>query len=221
MFLKDRDILFIHIPKTCGKLITDNLRKNSKVFFYGHYPYKIWKDLYPIINNNTIIFSFIRNPWSKMLSLYIYSLKNHRNIVPWFSQKDDIDLNFNKWLKWNYTENIEKLKNSKIVNIKTNNIDMISNFELNFSNQVNLLCYENGKINDNITIIKYEDFCKNNNIIIDFFNKNKLVDHNFNRIINASEHKPYNTYYNDESIQLIKNYFSIDIEKFDYKFESI
>ncbi len=221
MFLKDKNILFIHIPKTCGKLITENMSKNSENFYYGHYPFKIWKDLYPMIDSNTIIFSFIRNPYDKMLSFYIYTLKNHRTIVPWFSQKNDIDFNFNKWLKWNYNENITNLKKSKINNIKTNNIEMICNFELNFSNQYNLLLYENSNINENITNFKYEDFCKNNNIIIDFFNKNNLLNYNFNQIVNSTQHKHYSTYYNDESIQLIKKYFSLDIEKFNYKFEII
>ena len=103
----------------------------------------------------------------------------------------------------------------------TNNIETISHFELNFSNQYNLLSYENGNINENITIIKYEDFCKNNNIIKEFFNKNNLVNYDFDRILNCSQHEHYSKYYNDESIQLIENYFSKDIQMFNFKFETI
>ena len=221
MFLKDRDILFIHIPKTCGKLITNNMEKNSNLYFYGHYPYKIWKDLHPNISNSTIIFTFVRNPWDKMVSLYFYTLNIYREMGPFFSNYEYINNDFNEWLAWNYNENIEKLKITKSINGKTNNIEHISHFELNFKNQIDLLTYENGNINENITIIKYENFCENNNIIKDFFNKNNLVNYDFNRKLNVTQHEHYSKYYNDKSIQLIEKYFSKDIQMFNYKFETI
>lgn len=220
MYLIDKDVLFIHIPKTCGKLITDNLAKNSNNNAYGHFPYKIWKDLYPKINNNTNIFTFIRNPWDKMVSFYCYTLKNHRNSVIWFSKKDDIDFDFNKWLAWNYNTNINNLKKSKIVDLKTNEIEMISNFELNFYNQVYLLYDKDNLLNQNIHIIKYEDFCNNNNIIEEYFEKNNLMNYDFNRTINSSEHDNYTNYYDEESIKLIEKYFKQDIKSFNYKYNN-
>ena len=39
----NKNILFVHIPKTCGKLITNNMARNSKVHYYGHYPFKTGK----------------------------------------------------------------------------------------------------------------------------------------------------------------------------------
>lgn len=120
-------------------------------------------------------------------------------------------------LYWKY----RKFKNSKIVSHKGNSVEIISNFELNFSNQVNLLSYENGNLNTNIKIIKYEDFCKNHNIITDYFDEIKLLNYDFERKLNTCNHKHYSKYYHDESIELIKYYFSKDIKMFNYKFETI
>ena len=218
MFLKDKNILFIHIPKTAGKLITNNLFKNSDDICYGHYPFKIWQDKYKSINNSTIIFTFVRNPWDKMVSLYHYSLKYDRNIVCWFSQIDEIDFDFNKWLKWNYNDNINVLKTTKITPETTNNIEMISDFELNFFNQLNLLTDNDNNKNDDITIFKFEDFKKSTKNIKEFFKNNNLNIYDFSKIVNSVNHKHYSEYYNDESKKLIEKYFSIDITFFNYIF---
>lgn len=220
MYLIDKDVLFIHIPKTCGKLITDNMARNSLKPAYGHFPYKIWKDLYPNIGINTKLFTFVRNPFDKMISFYFYTLKNDRHIVPWFSKDDSIDFDFNKWLAWNYNTNINYLKKSKIVDLKTNEIEMISNFELNFYNQVYLLYDKDNLLNQNIHIIKYEDFCNNNNIIEEYFEKINLTNYDFKKVVNKSKHNHYTSYYNEESIKLIEKYFEEDLKVFNYKFNN-
>jgi hypothetical protein len=220
MYLIDKDVLFIHIPKTCGKLIVDNMGKNSIKPAYGHFPYKIWKDLYPNISNNTKLFTFVRNPFDKMISFYFYTLKNDRHIAPWFSKDDSIDFDFNNWLAWNYNTNINNLKKSKIVDLKTNEIEMISNFELNFYNQIYLLYNKDNLLNLNIHIIKYEDFCNNNNIIEEYFEKINLTNYDFRRVVNNTSHNHYSTYYNKESIKLIEKYFEEDLKVFNYKFNN-
>jgi hypothetical protein len=227
MYLIDKDVLFIHIPKTSGKLITDNMAKNSIKPAYGHLPYKIWKDLYPNIGANTKSFTYVRNPFDRMISLYFYGLSLDRyeapqvkRIAPWFSKDDSIDFDFNKWLEWNYNTNINNLKKIKAVDLKTNEIEMISYFELYFSNQIYLLYDKDNVLNQNIHIIKYEDFCSNNNIIEEYFEKINLTNYDFRRVVNESKHNHYTSYYNQESIKLIKKYFEEDLKVFNYKFNN-
>lgn len=227
MYLIDKDVLFIHIPKTSGKLITDNMSKNSIKPVYGHYPYKIWKDLYPNIGANTKSFTYVRNPFDRMISLYFYGLSLDRYIAPqvkmiapWFSKDDSIDFDFNKWLEWNYNTNINNLKKIKAVDLKTNEIEMISHFELYFSNQIYLLYDTDNVLNQNIHIIKYEDFCSNNNIIEEYFEKINLTNYDFRRVVNESKHNHYTSYYNQESIKLIEKYFEEDLKVFNYNFNN-
>ena len=198
MYLIDKNILFIHIPKTAGNLVTTNLAYNTNNCKYGHFPYKIWVDLYSNINNDTKIFSLIRNPFDKMISLYFYSLKKDRRHVSWFSQDDKIDYDFNKWLRWNYNENLNNIKNRKIINIKTKNVEMISDFNLNFTNQYYLLTDISNNLNKNIEIIYYENFKNDSTILENYFDKNNLKNYNFKRILNNSQHKHYSEYYNEE-----------------------
>jgi len=219
MYIPQLNLLFIAIPKTSGNLITSEITKKRFRIKYGHYPLKIWQEKFKI-NNKTTIFTIVRNPYEKMISLYFYTLKKHRKIVPWFSQNDDIDYDFNKWLEWNYNDNLEKLKKSKITNEKCGNVEMISNFELNFSNQLDLLKDKNGILDESIIIFEFQDLKEKKYLpLIQLLNEKKISNLNFNQIVNSSEHNHYSSYYNQKSKILIEKYFEDDIKYFGFKFK--
>jgi hypothetical protein len=68
------NFLFIHIPKTGGTSINNTFEKNNlktwnTVEDYGHDPLYILKKN-NIINNNTFIFSIVRNPYTRAFSYW-------------------------------------------------------------------------------------------------------------------------------------------------------
>ena len=64
MYLKDKNILFIHIPKTAGGTITKQLERNSNGnILYCHFNLISWKNIENINIDSTYIFSIVRNPW--------------------------------------------------------------------------------------------------------------------------------------------------------------
>jgi hypothetical protein len=202
MYLKDKNILFIHIPKTAGKWITNELGKNSLHKYYGHFPYYNWISIHPEINNSTKIFTIIRNPWDKIVSLYYYTLSDKANLC-WFSKNDDIDLDFNKWLTWVY-KNKEIIKNYKMVE---NCPNVINNFDLHFSNQTNFIKNNKTIINDNITVFKFEDITNNNEILVNLFRKWGLSHYNFGEKINSSKRGKYTELYNENTKKLVYTHF--------------
>ena len=89
--------IFIHIPKTCGQTVKASIPydlkescewfglknldtrcfKNYKFRNLYHLSYNEIKDVYPNINTNDyFIFTFVRNPYDRLYSTYLY-LKKH------------------------------------------------------------------------------------------------------------------------------------------------
>ena len=62
----ERRLLFIHIPKNAGSSIRSALELPGKAEhrFWNHYPSKLRRDLFT--------FCVIRNPWDRLVSLYLY-----------------------------------------------------------------------------------------------------------------------------------------------------
>ncbi len=72
MFIKKTKVLFVHIDKTGGVSIEHALRVYQKQHYsIQYYMDKINKNEW----KNTFKFTFVRNPWSRMVSLYFHALK--------------------------------------------------------------------------------------------------------------------------------------------------
>ena len=73
---------------------------------------------------------------------------------------------------------------------------------------------------EDFTIIKFENL---NEGINDFINTNKL-NNKFNvgnlETLNATNHKHYSEYYNKEAIDIVKNMWSSDLDRFSYSLEN-
>ena len=229
MYLKDKNILFIHIPKTAGGTITKQLERNSNGnILYGHFNLISWKNIENINIDSTYIFSIVRNPWERMVSLYFWTREyingkknpsHQENHKSYYSDDNNINDNFNLWLKWVY-DNKDNLKKIKLITINKNYIMNV--FEGQFCNQINYLQDKNDNINNNIKIFTTDML---SDTFLDNLFKNELKCNNYNFTKNNNIHKTnhchYSKYYNDESIQLIENYFSKDIQMFNFKFETI
>jgi FkbM family methyltransferase len=212
MSLLNRKYLFVHINKSCGGVITNNLKKNGLTEITGKH--RSLKDMLYIAENdinlsrkNLFMFTIVRNPWERMLSMYLFYHKNNYNAPEYFSGDDKIDNDFNNWIEYIYSSSYDKTKIHSCVNI----------FKYCFSNQLNWVKDSNDNIIENINIYKIEELD-----LKDFFEK-KLNLHDFDSDtrIHPTKHRHYSYYYNEKSKNLVSQHYQEDIDYFGYKYVPI
>ena len=210
MSLLNDKFLFVHINKSGGAIITDNMKLNGNTKLTGfHRPLKdmlfLAEKNFSLKKENLYIFTIVRNPWDRMLSMYLFYHKNNFNSPEFFSTNLDIDNNFNSWIKYIYSNSFDRTKIHSGVNI----------YKYCFSNQLNWIKDNN---DDNININKILKF-ENNELDNFFKNEIKLQNYNINTRIHPTKHEHYSKYYNKESIELVRKHYQEDIDYFSYNFE--
>jgi len=187
--------IFVHIPRCGGtsmeiSMVGDNWFKIDRTT--KHLIASTAKKIYEPYWDDYFKFSFVRNPWDRMVSMSRYSHFYGCRI-------EGGKLNVNKYMKrWpnleidprskSKTENIKPIKNAVYLNILNEELDFIGRFE-------NLL----------------EDFGKVCSIINC---KNKLPHSHYNK----KTPKHYTEYYDDETREIVAERYARDIEYFGYKF---
>ena len=187
--------IFIHIPRTSGTSIESAIRPDwgwKKFSTEKHILASTAKNIYRDYWNDYFKFSFVRNPWGRMVSMSRYS-----NFYG--CRMEGGKLNVDKYMKrWSNseidprskskTENIKPIKNAVYLNILNEELDFIGRFE-------NL----------------QEDYSKVCSIINC---KNKLQHSQYN----TKTPKHYTEYYDEETKQIVAEKYAKDIEYFGYKF---
>ena len=221
--------IFVHIPKCGGSSIELALLKNEGIkladdkielltdkqkheYSIGY----IFEDTmaqhrkisqYEVCNDKYFTFTFSRNPWERVLSEYFYIRKNNgcrcdnSMTQNWPSELDfwPSELDFNdKFPTFN-----DFLKNDGIKCGWRGHISLQIDYVLN-SNK-----------NKGVDFIgKFENIQQDFNIICDKIGIPQLeLPHK-----NATNHKHYTEYYDDETREIVAEKFAKDIEYFGYKF---
>lgn len=143
------------------------------------------KEMPPEVFNSYFKFAFVRNPWSRLLSLYSYLLQNHRH------PRHEIAVRaggFNEFVRHEYKK-------------------------LNWNDQFYCLSDSAGEVLVDF-VGKYENLEKDFKLICDAVGIPGLLPH-----INRTSHADYRKYFSPESIELVAQMCSRDIERFNYTFE--
>jgi hypothetical protein len=188
--------IFIHIPRTAGTSIEQSIKPDWRFRNFRdekHILASTAKHLYKDYWNDYFKFSFVRNPWSRMLSMsqfgifYGCKIKDGKIDVSKYMQKyHGIEIDPRSKSK---IENIKPIKNAVYLNILNEELDFIGRFE-NLQDDFSKVC----------SIIKCE-----NKLLYREKNKRKL--------------KHYTEYYDKETKQLVAEKYARDIEYFGYEFE--
>lgn len=210
MSLLNDKYLFVHINKSGGGTITNNMKINGETKITG-----VHRTLYDMLNiakskhkldlNSIFTFTMVRNPFARMLSLYLYYKKH--NAYEFFSRKTDIDCDFNKWIEYIYSGKFDKTRNHGGVNV----------FKHCFCNQLNWLKDPAGNLMSIGKILKYE----NNEYDHLYADILKLSKYDSSTIVHPTKHGHYSQYYTEKSIELVSKHYQEDLDFFDYKFENI
>ena len=196
--------IFVHIPKCGGTSVEDALfkpyrRRSKKDLFGGPNKYQtgalqhlmsshIIKEVGEDIFNQYFKFSFVRNPWDKMVSQYHYSITLREDLLNYigiskFSSFKEYIHNVSKskiHVQWDQQYKFLYI-NKKCV------VDFIGRFE-NLQQDFNIVC-------DKIGIPQQQ-----------LSHKKK------------SKHKHYTEYYDDETREIVAEKYAKDIEYFGYEF---
>jgi len=201
--------IFIHIPKCGGTSIETafNGWKNSyteNFFFLNHdrqhyfvdeilQEYQDCKDYFK--------FTFVRNPWKRAVSEYLYVLTQKEYIQnlsldPNISFKDFYVNNLNEKYSYPY----HGLSQHKFVFDSKGNclVDFIGKLE-NFQTDFNTVCDKIGIPQQQLPHIVRRN-------------------HDGSFILNKSTYKHYTEYYDEDTKQIVADKFAKDIEHFGYKF---
>jgi hypothetical protein len=189
---KREDIIHIHITKTAGTSLVSSMvfnrsRESSKT--KKHY---FAKEIIKIVGqehwDNTFKFTFVRNPWDRLYSLYRFQQK--KNKIASVAQGNTFGLWLKSSLNNQYDDPYEKLRpqvewlknfDNKI------DIDFIGRFENLASDVAKLAQLLNRKID------------------LPHINQSLPIVH-------------YSVAYDDELEELVRKHYKEDIEMFDYSF---
>jgi hypothetical protein len=198
-YYKAVNLLFIHIPKTGGTVIEQQIKEQHKQTLrapnsnilpspFNHISlqhqfyttiYK-FKDKLNVNFDNIKIFSVVRNPYDRIIS----------------------DLFFLRLIKPNFSS-------EQVCNIIKNNYINRDDIDNHNKPQYKYITDENKNIISNIKIFHCEKLNKINKQL------NEFIGFNIN-IIKKNVNKDYSKYLNKESIKIINDYYKKDFELFNY-----
>jgi chondroitin 4-sulfotransferase 11 len=173
-------VLHVHIPKTGGLTIRYTLFDKAPDRYLHikptHVRYiKDWDDYFT--------FTFVRNPFDKLVSGYLFTLQKEKDTT--FYQSISQYTSFNDFIK---NVNKEKLLKSERFELQSN--WFFQNFQYDFIGR-----FENLQ----------EDFCK----VCENLN---IMNLKLPVINNSQKRKPYTDYYNNESRVIVEELYKKDLE---------
>lgn len=190
----EKNVTFIHIPKTAGTSITEwliNNRGNSTYIELASHPTHS-----QILEKYERNFSFavVRNPWDRLVSLYHFL----KNIL--------IDEDSHLAVANDYTkENFPSFEHW-ITHIE----DMVYPEDIWYT----ILTPQQTWLNPNVDLlIRFENLTEEFRQVQDLYNVTKPLPHLFN-----SKHLNYRNYYNDSTKKIVERLCERDIELFKYQY---
>jgi len=188
-----KNVIFIHIPKNAGSSILKALHPTV----LRHAPARTVIEKYGLEHfQKCFSFAYVRNPWSRMVSLFHFKRKQHED-NPSFKNPFVLKNDFKGYTKWFLLE----YKTKCSVNLHKGNWQ-----------QVEWLTDESGEIIVDF-VGRYETINKDFRLIKKKINVKCQLPH-----VNKSKHDHYKTYYDKNTRDLVARAYDKDIEMFNYEF---
>ncbi|MCB1062309.1 MAG: sulfotransferase family 2 domain-containing protein [Verrucomicrobiae bacterium] len=205
MYSSDLNCLFIHIPKAAGNSIMQSLGTNWE----NHKDLARYRDeLGDETISKLVKFTFVRNPWDRLLSEYNFQRKKHQRadtVRLFLNAPDGSVRTFSEWVEYAFEHPEDHHpkewggKTSEDIHRLSPQIDWIS---LDGEIGVDFV----GRIE---------------NLQSDFDEVCDRLNHPRQRLRrkNRKFHWHYSRYYNDRTRDLVTDYYRRDIEAFGYRFK--
>ena len=205
----DDNVLFVHVSKTGGTSIEELFRKNSipieDVIDLHDTLFAAKRQLPQNIFNTRFKFGFVRNPFDRELSNWFWHTRGNCNY----------DIDFDRWVKWRYSENEEENPGVTYDFMGGQN-DYF--YQKGFARNPQLgffLDAENYFLSDFIG--RMETFQEDWEFVAKKFGYPTTLPHEYE---SRNRKKDYRPYYTTELIDIISKYHRWDLEVFNYDFEN-
>jgi len=208
----DYKAAFIHTPKCAGTTVRELIKKNydEHIAYIPDNRSERWarylnlnleKDWYfhtTSMSDFPFLFTFVRNPFSRLVSFWFYGKSRNRAWLPWemsfykfvkLLSKQTFDQTRDDFFAWSHVRPYTH-KDSVIFNNGVPAVDFIGKVE-NYKTDLNSI-----------------------------FDKLKLPLPTEEERVRTTEHLHYSRYYNNESIAIASDFYGEDLQYFDYQYES-
>jgi hypothetical protein len=200
----DHKFIFLHIPKTAGTSIEESLYEYHNIDFSDdphHEMLSYYDNMSKEEYDSFFKFTVIRNPFNLLYSTWAYYVK-----------QNEFDIDFNDWVKWRYKEHYTKYKHLSD-NHPAGESNLRITYYMNRHPQTFWLTDHDGNfIVDHL--VCFENLSEDMGEIAD---KLKLEDF---YLPHANKGQTYGSKYLDkytqESIDIVKEQFKIDLDLFGY-----
>ena len=183
--------VFIHIPKTGGTSIECLFINNAHIKDVAG-KHNMVSDIGSEFLKKYFTFTFVRNPWDRMVSYYKFRIKRSFNM---FNHGES----FKEWIRFLCSDEVQKIN--------------AYHFNLAIKNQREFLVNESNEISVDF-IGRFENFQQDFDTICDKIGiPQQQLPHK-----NATKHKHYTEYYDDETREIVAEKYAKDIEYFEYEF---
>ena len=191
--------VFVHIPKTGGTSIESLFIKDPDIRVLiancrKDVPGKhhMVRDINSGLLKKYFVFTFVRNPWDRMVSYYKFRIKRS-------CKMHNHGGSLKEWVSFLYSDDVLKIKANQ--------------FNLAIKNQYEFLVSKSNEISVDF-IGRFENLQEDFDIICEKIGIPKQeLPHN-----NKTNHKHYTEYYDDETREIVAKKYAKDIEYFGYKF---
>ena len=193
---KKQGAIFIHVPKVAGTSINKAIYGRT----LGHYTAAEIKNKFPYLYNECFVFSFVRNPWSRVVSAYKFAKQGRTESMgvyrPEQYQIPEFD-SFERFIKeWLVLQDV-------------NTLDYV------FQPQIRFLTDNNGEI-----IVDYVEKLENleSGIITIEQHLAKTINVGRSNATSATTDSYRDYYTNQDLIDLVSDIYKNDIQTFGYEF---
>lgn len=188
-------VIFVHIPKCAGVSIRTELYGNMAG---GHISFRKYLQIFgPVSTLKYFKFTFVRNPWDRLLSSYFYLKQGGY----WAGDE-----------RW-FAQNLAKYSSFESFVLEWLN-EGAANSYVHFRPQVNYL-----RLFNSIDNMDYIGFFENISSDIQYVSSRTGRSISLKKT-NKSNHLDYKTYYSNEMIDHVYSIYSADIIEFEYCFDN-
>lgn len=193
----NKKIIFIHIPKNAGTAITDT--EGMGFIHIGHHLPNFYQSNFPNEWNRYVKFGVVRNPWDRVVSNYEYGrmAESHWHSVSGNSQYGTHP-DYQKLISLTFKESLIKLSEDRNY-FKHQGWEPQHIYTHKDDNLLLDYVFDVSELKDNT------DF---ESLVPNLLYKNK----------SNKKHSNYKDYYDDETIKIVSEIYSKDIELFNFNF---